>query len=54
MSQIWTAEKSNLDRYRIAKLPTEIATDTSTGYNMYQTLLLETTSLGRYYLLEFV
>eukprot|EP01050_Picozoa_sp_SAG11_P044494 SAG11_NODE_21669_length_420_cov_3.252336_1_plen_26_part_10 len=26
MSQIWTAEKSNLDRYRIAKIPTEIAT----------------------------
>jgi hypothetical protein len=54
MSQNWSAEESNLDRYLIAKLPTEIATGTSTGYNMYQTLLLETTSLGRYYLLEFV
>ena len=54
MSQNWSAEESNLDRYLIAKLPTEIATGTSTGYNMYQTLLLETPSLGRYYLLEFV
>ena len=54
MSQNWSAEESNLDRYLIAKLPTQIATGTSTGYNMYQTLLLETTSLGRYYLLEFV
>ena len=53
MSQNWSAEESNLDRYLIAKLPTEIATGTNTGYNMYQTLLLETTSLGRYYLLEF-
>ena len=52
MSQNWSAEESNLDRYLIAKLPTEIATGTSTGYNMYQTLLLETTSLGRYYLAE--
>ena len=41
MSQNWSAEESNLDRYLIAKLPTEIATGTSTGYNMYQTLLLE-------------
>ena len=59
MSQNWSAEESNLDRYLIAKLPTKIATGTSTGCqcdNMYQTLLLETTSLGRYYydLLEFV
>ena len=40
MSQNWSAEESNLDRYLIAKLPTEIATGTSTGYNMYQTLLV--------------
>ena len=54
MTLKWTAEESNLNQYRIAKLPTEIATGTSTGYNMYQTLLLETTSLGRYYLSEFM
>ena len=47
MSQNWSAEESNLDRYLTAKLPTDIATGISTGYNMYQTLLLETTSLGR-------
>ena len=45
VSQNWSAEESNLDRYLIAKLPTEIATGTSTGYNKIVVLVSKMISL---------